>query len=274
MGGRKMKRYCSVIFLSLLMASTSWAQEVKAPFDMAKAQKELEIMRGIFRTTLSYNSDDSQGFNFSRFAEIRFMYFEGQGANFFMKVLDFNPGEFNLNLGFDPSLLESRLKMTEENLKKLQENLKRNQESLAKSYSSRKESQDSDNDTENEFSKAQQNYEKYIKEAISSAEAALAERQEAMKQSLQAQKAITEKQQEDRSKKLPEIKESLIEAVANYGDSLTTVKPDEYINLVFDAGGKYDIVSIQKSWIKDYKAGNLTLDQFKAKAIQYSMKGR
>ncbi|MBN2321719.1 MAG: hypothetical protein JXR49_21750 [Acidobacteria bacterium] len=269
-----MKRSWYVISVFLLMGLTAWAQGVSAPFDMAKSEKELEIMRGIFKTTLSYDSDDSQGVNFFQFAEIRYMYLEDQGANFFMKVLDFNPQEFNLNLGFDSSLLESRLKMTEENLKRLQENLKRNEQSVADFYFSRSESQDSDKDTVNEFNRAQQNYEKYITEAFSSAEEALTGKQEAMKQNIQTQKAMIEKQQENRRPKMPEIKESLIEAVANYGDSLTVVKPDEYINLVFDTSGQYDIVSIQKSWIKDYKAGKLTLDQLKGKTIQYSMKGR
>jgi hypothetical protein len=85
---------------------------------------------------------------------------------------------------------------------------------------------------------------------------------------------------------LGEIKAFLIEALANHGDSLTTVKPNEYISLVimlddsFDwaSGGsefagaraRQDIVSVQKSWITDYKAGRLTLDAFKQKAIQYS----
>jgi hypothetical protein len=75
------------------------------------------------------------------------------------------------------------------------------------------------------------------------------------------------------------IKDNLIEALANYGDSMTTVKPGEYINLVLvtddligsrDPRNRSDVISAQKSWITDFKAGKSTLDAFKAKLIQYA----
>ena len=77
---------------------------------------------------------------------------------------------------------------------------------------------------------------------------------------------------------LKEIRMPLIEALANYGDSLTTVKPGEYINLVLIDGHlrfgrmktRHDIISAQKSWITDYKAGRLTLENFKQKVLQYT----
>ena len=75
---------------------------------------------------------------------------------------------------------------------------------------------------------------------------------------------------------LKEIRTPLIEALANYGDSLTTVKPGEYINFVLmtDSLGRtktrHDIISSQKSWITDYKAGRLTLENFKQKVLQYT----
>ncbi len=75
---------------------------------------------------------------------------------------------------------------------------------------------------------------------------------------------------------LSDVKVHLIEALANYGDSLTTVKPDECINLVLVTDGfddqrtRSDIISARKSWITDYKAGRLNLDSFKLKVIQYT----
>jgi len=80
---------------------------------------------------------------------------------------------------------------------------------------------------------------------------------------------------------LKEIRVLLIEALANYGDSLTQVKPGEYINLILardsfdnnDSGRmktRHDIISAQKSWITDYKAGRITLDNFKQKVLQYT----
>ena len=81
---------------------------------------------------------------------------------------------------------------------------------------------------------------------------------------------------------LGEIKMYLIEALANYGDSLTTIKPNEYVTLVImtdDAGALFgsdrasshcELISAQKSWVTDYKAGKLSLDAFKQKVLQYS----
>ena len=82
---------------------------------------------------------------------------------------------------------------------------------------------------------------------------------------------------------LAEVKVYLIEALANYGDSLTTIRPGEYINLVLitdDFVGyspfagrqraRCDVISAQKSWITDYKAGRLNLDGFKQKVLQYT----
>ncbi|HTY63879.1 MAG TPA: hypothetical protein VMG30_16650, partial [Acidobacteriota bacterium] len=79
---------------------------------------------------------------------------------------------------------------------------------------------------------------------------------------------------------LKEIRVYLIEALANYGDSLTQVKPGEYVNLIlytdaFDSDTskmktRHDIISAQKSWITDYKAGRITLDNFKQKVLQYT----
>ena len=80
---------------------------------------------------------------------------------------------------------------------------------------------------------------------------------------------------------LKEIRVYLVEALANYGDALTQVKSNEYINLILstntfddtDSGRmktRHDIISAQKSWITDYKAGRITLDNFKQKVLQYT----
>jgi hypothetical protein len=86
--------------------------------------------------------------------------------------------------------------------------------------------------------------------------------------------------------RLAQIKIYLIEALANHGDSLTHVKPNEFINLVLTAeegaakvfnltdsegeSSHREIMSVQKSVITEYKAGRLTLDAFKQKVLQYN----
>jgi hypothetical protein len=82
---------------------------------------------------------------------------------------------------------------------------------------------------------------------------------------------------------LGKIKGSLIEALANYGDSLTLVKPNEYITIVFtsetpgrfkllladEVGHPQEVISVQKSVITDYKAGKLPLESFRQKVLNY-----
>jgi hypothetical protein len=113
--------------------------------------------------------------------------------------------------------------------------------------------------------------------------------QEAMRKRLAAAQEKVKKRQEmmeQRRQKfqeaLTQLKVHLVEALANHGDSLTFVKPNEYINLVLStdiggallaggpAGPQRDIVSVQKSVVSDYKAGRLTLEAFKQKVLQYS----
>ena len=97
----------------------------------------------------------------------------------------------------------------------------------------------------------------------------------AMKKSREEEAAKQEKFIES----LSQIRVYLIEALANYGDSLTQVKSGEYINLVLYSDSydtvtnrmktRHDIISAQKSWITDYKAGRINLDTFKQKVLQY-----
>ncbi len=111
----------------------------------------------------------------------------------------------------------------------------------------------------------------------------LAEAQEQMKK----RREEFEKQSQKLQEILVQLKGYLIEALANYGDSLTVVKPNEYINLVIstdtdgyvllggfsDSGGSRpsrEIISVQRSMITDYKAGRITLEGFKQKVLQYN----
>ena len=82
---------------------------------------------------------------------------------------------------------------------------------------------------------------------------------------------------------LSQLKVFLMEAMANHGDSLTVVKPGEYVNLVIvDEGSRWvgfgddsvdraqrEILSVQKSVITDYKTGKLSLEAFKQKVLNY-----
>ena len=79
-----------------------------------------------------------------------------------------------------------------------------------------------------------------------------------------------------------QLKAPLIDALLTHGDSLTHVKPGEYINIILsvsaDARGHLfdgardarQVISIQKSLVTDYKAQRLTLETAKQKVLQYN----
>ncbi|PYU94088.1 MAG: hypothetical protein DMG08_08535 [Acidobacteria bacterium] len=80
---------------------------------------------------------------------------------------------------------------------------------------------------------------------------------------------------------LAEIKVYLVEALANHGDSLTHVKPSEYITILITTDEEdmvfkdstrshREVLSVQKGAVVDYKAGKLTLDAFKQKVLNYN----
>jgi hypothetical protein len=105
----------------------------------------------------------------------------------------------------------------------------------------------------------------------------LAELQDKVKQRGEEEEARQAKFRES----LSQLKTFLMEAIANHGDSLTVVKPGEYVNLVIvDETNRWfgddssdraqrEILSVQKSVITDYKAGKLSLDAFKQKVLNY-----
>ena len=77
------------------------------------------------------------------------------------------------------------------------------------------------------------------------------------------------------------LREPLVDILATYGDSLSVVKPDEYINLILHTPSllnvagrlqRVETISARKSWITDYKAGRITLDEFRKTVLEHSSK--
>jgi len=79
----------------------------------------------------------------------------------------------------------------------------------------------------------------------------------------------------------------LIAALANHGDSMTLLADEQYINLILTTGPRHpwpvlvaaatpgprvpeaQVLSVKRSWIRDYKAGRITLAQLEAKVLRY-----
>ena len=83
-----------------------------------------------------------------------------------------------------------------------------------------------------------------------------------------------------------QLSERLRDVLVKHGDSLTVVKPSEYITFVLNGGGNrmgflrdlegqasasHHILTIQKGQILEYKKGTLSLEELKAKIIEYTL---
>jgi hypothetical protein len=258
-----MNKQLAGIILMLFVGTFSWGQGEKEPLNTKKLKEEQEIMRRILTTKLT-DFAQSPGF----FSNVNSFYLAEQGI-----VLTINTGGFR-NMPSRPaassalnSAMESTKKLADElaarsrELDRLKAQLPGNASSPAsqKSGTAPPASPDS--------------LDPSLAERISSLKKTIEELHDSIKASIQESDKISAQNFE---KTLEELRSVLIEILATYGDSLTIVKPAEYISFVlrtdalFRTTSGLEIISARKSWITDYKAGRLTLESFKQKVIQCS----
>ncbi len=302
-----MKKYVAGILIVLALGVLCLAQAAKEPFDLKKSQAELEIMKGILSTTAKYIAQNYQknvsGWSFSN---ISAYYLVGQGAVFVIPTSGLNTFSPLIISPLDQAVAnpldidtDGILIQTGENFGQLEENLGQMDENMKQLEENKRQMED--------YRLQMEDYRAALKAAEKGAVAPvppaapappappapptppappqinreeLRKKVETLQENINRSRAKAEANREKFKQSLKEIRMYLIEALANYGDSMTTVKPDEYFNLVFVTdpysgyyGGssrRYDVISIQKSWVTDYKAGRLTMDAFKQKALQYT----
>jgi hypothetical protein len=258
-----MNKQLAGIILMLFVGTFSWGQGKKETFDTKKMKEEQEIMRRILITKLT---DFAQSPAF--FSNVNSFYLVEQGI-----VLTINTGGFR-NMPSHPaaskalnSIMESTKKLADElvtqtlELDRAKAQLSRNAlpQALQKSGAAPPTSPALPDPA--------------LAERISAFQKTIEELREKIRVSIQESDKINAQNFE---KTLGELRSVLIEILANYGDSLTIVKPAEYISFVlrtdalFRTTSGLEIISARKSWITDYKAGRLTLEAFKQKVIQCS----
>ena len=291
-----MKKYFITALIILGLGMLSWAQGSKDLFDAKKSEAELEIMKGILGTTIFYVVQNQQkDIWYMNTTNMSAYYLVGQGAVFVIPTSTFR--EQNIKLNLDLFKLKGQTQMIALEAQRQAAELSKSAmvsglgagvgSGVGPGIGGGKGSEiaappappkppappapptppappapptppsPSQTDRE-ELRKKVEDYQTAMKK----------EREEA---AANQQKFL---------ENLKEIRVLLIEALANYGDSISTVKPGEYINLIvqtddFDRvmGGQKahnDIITAQKSWITDYKAGRLSLDAFKQKVLQYT----
>jgi hypothetical protein len=296
----------TIVSLVLLSLSSSESAQVQ-PFDLKKCRQELEIMKGILKTTLSFASREVAGKPGSEresgsrtiavlvgggeFSNISAFYLSGQGAVFTIptsalrdllrvrkefnlkNAFKFGPGAFDFKFtGIDQEYLEDLAEQAEDLAELAIEGAFTPEppEPPAANQAPRPPAPPAapkDPRTPAHPEKLEQTRQK------------LADLQEKARKKMEEDEARRARFQETVEK----LKVYLIEALANHGDSMSVVKPNEYVNIVIlDDGrgfwmvdspggdrGQRQVISVQKSVISDYKAGRLTLDGFKAKVLEY-----
>jgi hypothetical protein len=265
-----MKKYIAALLAIFGIAAFLQIYGMEEPVNMKKSREEIEIMKGILETTLSYAAQNlSQqakpaastkaitvfGTRTIHSPMIHAFRLKGQGVVFTIPITSMpisDSSVFAGNVGNELSRqIESAIRSGE----------LLNQLWLTKDLQT-------------------------IPQSPTGQDPSAQKREELLKKKAEELQAKMQKRrEEDQAKKekmlrdMAEIKSRIIESLANYGDSFTTIKPDEYINFVLTPGSgfsieiepsSYSAISIKRSWIADYKAGKLTLDSFKQKALNYS----
>jgi hypothetical protein len=294
-----------VVVCVMLWSLNSFQGGQVQPFDLKKCQQELEIMKGILRTTLGFASQElaaglksdkaetkpgPKRFTFGRSGEfsVGAFYLAGQGAVFTIPTSSIRDmmraRQGNGVFAFasadlkDMGLNGEWMEQLGNQLNDLNVELKNN--FGADAVAALAAVPEPPSPPVPPAPRPPQP--KDVPEAAAAREQQLrqklAELQDKVKQRGEEEEARQAKFRES----LSQLKIFLMEAMANHGDSLTVVKPSEYVNLVItiDEGNRWfgddsgdraqrEILSVQKSVITDYKAGKLSLDAFKQKVLNY-----
>ena len=220
-------------------------------FDLKRSQRDIEVMRGILDTTLSFVSNDLKSLHAGQRWSLRSIdgfYLYGQGAVFVIPIPSvarpLSSGGYAVHSGSADAAVAFYTAAAA---------MGRSRESGGSSASAE--------DLVESLREAEEGNEK-LKSKIE-------EEKEEYKKLLAAHETLVDR-----------IEGELIETLANHGGSLTQVKPEEYVTLILAPGklgfvgfgrGKSPsrIVSVKRATIADHMAGKLTLEQFQAKVLRY-----
>jgi hypothetical protein len=265
-----MKKFIAALLALFGMTAFFLVNGMEEPAQAKKSKEEMEIMKGILNTTLSYaaqslsqrgtstassKTNSVYGSMPMQFSKINAFHLTGQGVVFVIPTAGLrapSPNVFSEDFGEDLSWqIENSMASSMEEASAQVALAKESLEAIQKAPGV----QDPSAIKREELRK---------------------KRAEEIQAKMQKRRAEEQAQKEKFIRNLAEIKSRLIETLANYGDSFTTIKPDEYINLALTAENGFNVeneqsayqtISIKRSWITDYKAGRLTLDSFKQKVL-------
>jgi flagellar motility protein MotE (MotC chaperone) len=291
-------------------------------FDQKKVDQELQIMKGILGTTLDFAVRDLQPSSAHKTSDRRHFvhtlgwnnisgfYLYGQGATFIIPTSELAlPWQRHGRITLNASALESGEVAYAEAIEASQEAMQEAQEELVEVQEEFRDQMEEADEASREAPEAGTLVTVPSPPVPPSAPAVapapparparpavgaqatprpkpdqetIRKRLAAAQEKVKKRQEVLEQRRQKFQEALAQLKVHLVEALANHGDSLTTVKPNEYINLVLstDMGGVFvpggrdesqrDIISVQKSVVSDYRAGKLTLETLKQKVLQYA----
>jgi len=277
------------------------------PFDLKKCQQELEVMKGILRTTLGFASQElaaavksdgkvetknmARRLAFGRYADFNIgaFYLAGQGAVFTIPTASVREmmrarqgnlafayvGPDMKDRGWNGAWVEQLANQLTELNVQLQENFEFGSFPASApptpSPASPVPAPKPPRPAEGKSDPA----------AATAAEKQLRQKLSELQEKVRERGAEEEARQARFRESLSQLKAFLVEAMANHGDSLSVVKPGEYVNVVLvDEGNRWfvdeagdrvqrEILSVQKSVITEYKTGKLSLEAFKQRVVNY-----
>lgn len=317
-----MKKYLASTLIFLCLGTFSWAQGAKTTlFDVVKSQQELEIMKQILSTTLSFVAQNVQRQRAAakqvttpfgvvnlketyRFSNMNAFYLYGQGAVFVIPTFNLRSAGYGSLTGGYGMAGTRDLQAMENEIAALSGQMAAQSKAMAEASaglaggigggvgSGIGSSAPPPPPPPNPPQVAQPKPPAQPAATPPPAKPGQVSQEELRKKVFEAQERVKKAREDTEANRakflesLGEIKAFLVEALANHGDSLTTVKPNEYITLVLmlddygdsawyvgDAASgraRQEVIAVQKSWITDYKAGRLTLEAFKQKVVQYA----
>jgi len=309
-----------VVCVMLWPLSSSQSAQVQ-PFDLKKCQQELEIMKGILRTTLGFASQElaaglksdksetrgrEKRFTFGRTGDFNIgaFYLAGQGAVFTIPassvrdMMRTRQGNIAFafasadmkNMGLNEAWVEelgNQLNEVNAQLQFFGPQIVRNNSFGVEGFAALAAVPAPPSPPAPAVSPASPAPAPRPPQAKDGPEAASAREKQLRQKLAELQDKVKQRGAEEEARQakfresLSQLKVFLMEAMANHGDSLTVVKPGEYVNLVIvDEGNRWsgddsgdraqrEILSVPKSVITDYKTGKLSMEAFKQRVLNY-----
>ena len=288
-------RIIGILFCTLYLSSTSGLLGIQpASVDKDRAAREIEIMKSIIATTLSFVQKDSAEELSGLVEEFRvygdsghykdqiegfYLYEQGTlmrislprlpvDGSYQLAALEKKLRKVKQGLGKDLPYVGAQLHLVEHELSMVYEDLEEYSEAMEMAaqladYTAQLEEANSPEKRKEWETQVQKRVEKYEQELVT-------------------QRARMEEVSKRAENFRNKIKQALVEAVANHGDSLSHLKPNEYLNLMLveDSGHPWTIghhgnesrpvvLSVKRSDISAYRTGSIDMSEFSARVMEY-----